>query len=316
MTVEDLVRAKVAEVPAFGPGAEVGPIVRMASLTNQSFKVAVDGQDYVLRIAGQGTEEYIDRDVEEHAARVTAQAGVGAPLVYYDREGGLQVTAFIENGAPMDADVLSDPVALERAADAFRRLHTCGTPFLGRFDNFEKMDAYLDVLRRHDARLPEGYFEAKAEAEAVRQALVAADVTLAPCHNDPLPENLVYTGERVYLVDWEYAGNNDPMWDLADLSVETEFDEQQDAILLEAYCGGAPSKGMAARLVVYKAMAFLLWTLWGLLQEVNRNPAPAYHFASYWDYALDRFARCKAIMGREDFGALLEAIRRGNADRP
>ena len=316
MTVEELVRAKVAEVPAFGPGAEVGTIVRMASLTNQSFKVAIDGRDYIVRIAGQGTEEYIDREVEEHAARVTANAGVGAPLVYYDRNGGLQVTAFIENGAPMDADALSDPDALRRAADAFRRLHTCGTPFLGRFDNFEKMDEYLDVLRRHDARLPEGYVEAKQDAEAVRQALAEADIALTPCHNDPLPENLVYTGERVYLVDWEYAGNNDPMWDLADLSVETDFDERQDAILLEAYCGGAPSPGMAARLVIYKAMAFLLWTLWGLLQEVNENPAPAYDFASYRDYAMDRFTRCKAIMGREDFGALLEAVRLGDADSP
>ena len=314
--MEELVRAKMAQVPMFGPEAEVGRIVRMTSLTNQSFKVSVDGRDYVVRIAGQGTEEYIDREVEEHAAQVAAQFGVGAPLVYYDREGGLQVTEFIENGAPMDADVLSDPQALERAGDAFRRLHTCGTPFLGRFDNFEKMDEYLGVLRRHDAQLPDGYVEAKAEAEAVRQALAEANIALAPCHNDPLPENLVYTGERVYLVDWEYAGNNDPMWDLADLSVETDFDEQQDALLLKGYCDGPPSQGMAARLVIYKAMAFLLWTLWGLLQEVNNNPSPAYDFASYRDYAMDRFTRCKAIMGREDFGALLEAVRRGDVGSP
>ena len=316
MTVEDLVRAKVAEVPMFGPGAEVGRIVRLASMTNQSFKVAIDGRDYVLRIAGQGTEEYIDREADEHAARVTAQIGVGAPLVYYSRERGIQVTAFIENSAPMDAEVLSDPHALRLAADAFRRLHTCGTPFLGRFSNFEKMDEYLDVLRRHDSRLPDGYFETKREAEAVRKALADADVALAPCHNDPAPENLVYTGDRVYILDWEFCGNNDPMWDLADLSVEADFSDRQDAILLEAYCNGPPSKAMEARLVIYKAMAFLLWTLWGVLQEVNENQAPAYHFASYWDYAMDRFTRSKAIMGREDFGALLEAVRGGNAGSP
>ena len=308
--MKDLVRAKVAEVPVFGPKAEVGQIVRMASMTNQSFKVAIDGRDYVLRIAGQGTEEYIDREADEHAARVTAKIGVGAPLVYYDRESGIQVTAFIDNSAPMDAAVLSDPHALKLAADAFRRLHTCGVPFLGHFDNFEKMDEYLSVLRRHDARLPDGYFEAKKEAEAVRQALIEAGIARAPCHNDPAPENLVYTGERVYILDWEFAGNNDPMWDLADLSVETDFSEQQDALLLEAYCAGPPSKAMEARLVIYKAMAFLLWTLWGLLQEVNDNPAPAYHFASYRDYAMDRFSRCRSIMGREDFGTLLETVRR------
>ena len=246
MTVEDLVRAKVAEVPMFGPGAEVGRIVRLASMTNQSFKVAIDGRDYVLRIAGQGTEEYIDREADEHAARVTAQIGVGAPLVYYSRERGIQVTAFIENSAPMDAAVLSDPHALRLAADAFRRLHTCGSPFLGRFSNFEKMDEYLDVLRRHDSRLPDGYFEAKTEAEAVRQALADANVALAPCHNDPAPENLVYTGERVYLVDWEYCrlqrshvGSRRP---LGGDGLQTS---EQDAIMLEAYCGGAPSQGMA-----------------------------------------------------------------------
>ena len=306
--MEDVVRATVADVPAFGPKADIGQIVRLASMTNQSFKVTIDGRNYVLRIAGQGTEEYIDREADEQAARVTAQIGVGAPLVYYDRESGIQVTEFIENSAPMDPEVLRDARAIKLAADAFRRLHTCGTPFLNRFSNFEKMGEYLDVLQRRDARLPNGYFEVKQEAEAVRQAFVKADIALAPCHNDPAPENLVYTGNRVYIVDWEFAGNNDPMWDLADLSVETDFSEEQDSILLEVYCAGPPPEAMAARLVINKAMAFLLWTLWGLLQEVNENPAPAYHFASYWDYAMDRFTRCKAIMGREDFGVLLEAL--------
>lgn len=311
--MEDLVRARLAEVPAFGPKAEIGQIVRMAGMTNQNFKVTIDGRDYVLRIPGQGTEEYIDRKADEQAARVTAAVGVGAPLVHYDQASGMQVTAFIENSTPMDPEIFRDPKAIRLAAAAFRRLHGCGTPFLGRFDNFEKMEEYLTVLRRRDARLPDGYLAAQEEADVVRRALAEADIALAPCHNDPAPENLVYTGDRVYILDWEFAGNNDPMWDLADLSVETEFSEEQDAILLEAYCGGSPSDAMRARMVIYKAMAFLLWTLWGVLQEVNENPAPAYHFASYWDYAMDRFTRCQAIMGRADFERHLDAVRRGSS---
>ena len=69
---------------------------------------------------------------------------------------------------------------------------------------------------------------------------------------------------------------------------------------------GAPSK----------AMAFLPWTPWGVLQEANENQAPAHHVASYWDYAMDRFTRSGAITGREDFGSLLEAVRRGDAGSP
>ena len=127
-----------------------------------------------------------------------------------------------------------------------------------------------------------------------------------PCHCDPLAENFLDTGERMWIVDWEYAGNNDPMWDLGDVSVEAGFGPHQDAALLEAYFGGRPPADQVGRMVMYKAMCDLLWTLWGAIQHANANPVDDFEA-----YANTRFARCQQLMGSAEFGRHLAAVERG-----
>jgi thiamine kinase-like enzyme len=168
------------------------------------------------------------------------------------------------------------------------------------------IDEYLDVLARKEAPLPDGYHDVKREAEAVRKALNARPLPIVPCHCDPLAENFLDTGKQVYVIDWEYAGNNDPMWDLGDVSVEAGFGPEQDEALLRAYFDGAPGANDRGRMVLYKAMCDLLWTLWGIIQHVNQNPAD-----DFWAYAVNRFERCKALMGRADFGTHLGAVAKG-----
>jgi thiamine kinase-like enzyme len=168
------------------------------------------------------------------------------------------------------------------------------------------IDEYLDILTKKDAPLPDGYHDVKREAEAVRQALSARALPIVPCHCDPLAENFLDTGKQIYVIDWEYAGNNDPMWDLGDVSVEAAFGPDQDEALLQAYFDGAPTANDRGRMVLYKAMCDLLWTLWGIIQHVNKNPAD-----DFWGYAVNRFERCKALMGRSDFGVHLSAVARG-----
>src|SRR5438093_1430295 len=82
-------------------------------------------------------------------------------------------------------------------------------------------------------RIPDGLAEGQKEAERVRAALNERPAALRPCHCDPLAENFLDTGTRIFIIDWEYAGNNDPMWDLGDVSVEAGFGPDQDAALLQ-----------------------------------------------------------------------------------
>jgi len=259
----------------------------------------------IVRIPGDGTEAYIDRAVEAHNAQVAADAGVSADVLFADPVGGLMISRAIENIVTMSPALFATRSGSPaRAAKAFKALHTSGKAFQFRFELFSMIDDYLKLLSGKTVKLPEGYHDVVQAAEPVKAALARNPVPLAPCHCDPLCENFLDDGTRMWIVDWEYSGMNDPYWDLGDLSVEGGFDATQDAEMMAAYCGGTPSEAHMARMIVYKAMCDLLWTLWGLIQLADDNPAE-----DFWAYSTGRFARCKALMEHPDFARHLKALK-------
>jgi thiamine kinase-like enzyme len=295
----------IHRISLFG-GKEPDDVERLGGLTNLVYRVGIGGQDYLLRIAGEGTAEYIDRSVEAHNARVAADAGVSAEVLFFDESDGLMLAGYIPHAATMNAERFKDLGACRRAAKAFRQMHDCGRDFRTVFDVFEKMDEYLALLATLKAPVPDGYEDVKREADAVRKALAVHPARLAPCHCDPLAENFLDTAERMWIVDWEYSGNNDPMWDLGDLSVEAEFGPEQEEAMMHAYFDGPPPAAQLGRMVLYKAMCDLLWTLWGVIQHANGNPAE-----DFWAYAETRFERCRKLMARADFPGHVDAVARG-----
>ena len=305
-------RAALDRVPLFGSSAVLSSAaesaVRLAGLTNVNWLVADHkGARYVVRLPGTGTSQYIDRRAEEVAARSAADAGVNADVVFFDPSDGLMLTRFVDGAATMDAArFASDHSAVARAGEVFRRLHTTARPFAADFTLFPMIDEYKALLADKGATLPDGYEVVQDSAGAVRAALEAHPVPLVASHCDPLCENFLDTGERMYLIDYEYAGNNDPMWDLGDLSVEGAFTAEQDDVLLRAYFGGAPPADQVGRMVAYKALCDLLWTLWGVIQHVNGNPAD-----DFWAYAVGRFERCQALMSSPAFADHIATIGTG-----
>ncbi len=280
---------------------------RLGGLTNHNYHLQLGDDQYVLRIAGAGTAEYIDRTVEAHNARVAARAGVNAEVVFFDPADGLMLTRFLDRCLTMSPQAFAErPGAPARVAQVLKRMHQWPEPFQFRFELFTMIDDYLAVLKRLGATLPDGYHEAVHEADAVRAALASRPAPLAPCHCDPLAENFLDDGDRMWLVDWEYSGMNDPLWDVGDISVEAGFSEDQDRELLQVYCGGRVPAATHGRMVIYKAMCDLLWTLWGLIQHANSNPAD-----DFWRYSVTRFERCTALMGRDGFGRHLAAVAAG-----
>lgn len=280
-----------------------GSITRLGGMTNLVYRVG----DWCLRVAGKGTEEYIDRGNESVASQEAARVGVGPDILHVDPATGLMVSRFIDGATTMSPDAFkSISGAPGRAGKAFRRLHDSGAVFPVRFELFAMIDDYLAILSTKDVTLPEGYHAGLQEAETVRKALAAHPLPIVACHCDPLCENFLDTGERMWIVDWEYSGMNDPMWDLGDLSVEAEFDAAQEEAMIRAYFGGEPKPTERGRIVIYKAMCDLLWTLWGLIQLANDNPA-----ADFRAYADGRFARCRALMADPVFAASVAAVAKG-----
>ena len=293
----DLARDVIASIPALrGAGAPE----RLGGLTNLVFRVG----DRCLRIPGKGTEEFIDRANEAVAAREAAKAGVSPEVIHMDAATGVMVTRFVEGAVTMSPEAFrTRQGAPARAGAVFRRLHDSGAVFPFRFELFAMIDDYLGILATKDVALPEGYHDVVRDAGAVRAALAARSLPLAPCHCDPLCENFLDTGKAMWIVDWEYSGMNDPMWDLGDLSVEAGFDGDQEEEMLRAYFGAQPAARDRGRMVIYKAMCDLLWTLWGLIQLANGNPADDFRA-----YADGRFARCRRLMADPAFAAHLAAV--------
>ena len=280
---------------------------RLGGLTNLVFFVNLHGEQYVLRIPGKGTEEYINRKNESHAAREAAKAKVSPDVVHFDEMTGVMVTRYVDHGVTMSPENFKTRAgAPKRAGEAFKKLHSSGAKFNFRFELFAMIDDYLRILATKDITLPDGYAEVVKEAEAVRSALNAHPLPLVACHCDPLCENFLDTGKRMWIVDWEYSGMNDPLWDLGDLAVEGQFTGDQEEEMIAAYFGGEPAAAERGRFVIYKAMCDLLWTLWGLIQHANKNPVD-----DFWAYSTNRFARCKALMATPDFEKHVAAVRKG-----
>ena len=279
----------------------------LGSLTNMSYKVTFDGATYALRLAGHDTWEYIDRMAEEHNTRISAAAGIGAGVLYFDARSGTMVSRFIE-GTAMQATVLRwDAGSLARVARTLRDVHDLGRDFRFRFDVFGMIARYRDLLYELRQPMPEGYASVERGMEATRRALEASPVPLVPCHNDPWPNNFIDTDGRVYLIDWEFSGMNDPSWDLADLSVECGLGPEQDRVMMETYWPGDAPAEAYSRLELYKAMSDLLWSLWGLIQHANDNPLD-----NFFIYAQERFEYCRERMDALEFGRHLQIVRTGS----
>lgn len=302
----ELERSLLSQIPEFDTlDAQALDVQRLGGLTNKVYRISDGAKTWLLRVPGEGTDEYIDRNVEEHNARVAAEVGVSAAVYYFDKDTGLMLADYLDGCETMSTDNFSKRAGSPaRAGLVMNKLHNSGQKFQFRFELFSMIEEYLKTLEGLDVDLPDGYHDVVKDARPIQIALEKYPANLAPCHCDPLAENFLDNGERMWMVDWEYSGMNDPLWDLGDLSVEAEFSDEQDMEMLNAYYDGNVTAANHGRMVIYKAMADLLWTLWGLIQHGNNNPAD-----DFWAYATGRFNRCQRLMSEESFARHLAAIR-------
>ncbi len=276
---------------------------RMGGTTNRVFMIKGPSGSHVLRIPGKGTEVYINRRAEAVAARAAARAGVSPKVLMFEADGVMLIEA-IEDARTMTPMAFgADPGAVGRAGEALRQLHDSGETFDFRFELFSMIDDYLKVLAAKNATVPDGYHDVLASARTVQAALQAHPLPLSPCHCDPLSENFLDTGKKMWIIDWEYSGMNDPLWDVGDLAVEAELSPDNEKVLIERYFGRLPTPSESGRIIIYKAMCDLLWTLWGLIQFADDNPAE-----DFWAYAKRRFGRCRALMNTAEFSAGVAAV--------
>jgi thiamine kinase-like enzyme len=269
-TEEESARRRLAEIPGIARDAAArAPFLRLPGLTNRVYRVDLPGGRFALRIPGDRSSAIVDRRTEEANARAAALAGVAPEVIHFGADG-VMLTRFVD-GKPLTPEKIVAPGALTRVGAALRRLHDSGAAFAGRFQPFGTSDRYRAVLLSHGVSLSARQQEILGEAEAVRAALAAHPVAEKPCHCDPTGRNLIDTGKRVWLVDWEYSGLNDPAWDLAYCAIQAGLPPDSEAELLSTYFDRPPTDAEVARVKVMKAPVELMSALWALIQESSGN---------------------------------------------
>lgn len=251
------------------PGGRGGwAISAMPSYTNRTYRIERDGAGFILRLPGQGTERYIDRAGEIANARAAAGLGIAPTVVFADAASGVMVTRFIEGAQPLSPQRLKEKADLISTVDLLHRLHDSGSAFKGLMRLYPKIDEYLAL-----APAPE-LLPLRHAVEPLRPILEPGWGPPHPCHIDPAPQNFITAGSARYLVDWEYAAMCEPVWDLAGLSIEGEFDKDQDAAMLARYFGAAEPRWLS-RLHLYRLVLRLLAASWWGVQRADATGAPA-----------------------------------------
>jgi thiamine kinase-like enzyme len=267
-------------------------------LTNTNYLVDAEGDRYVVRIPGASTELLaVDRENERHNAAAASTTGVSPRIVEVLEDLDVMVIEYIE-GVTMSSERLRAPEMAPRIASSLGRLHA-GPRFRQDFDMFRLIEFYLDVCAGRDVRIPEGFEAHRADVAAIERALAARPLPTVPCHNDLLAENYIDDGEQLWIVDFEYSGNNDPTFELGDTAQECGFDPDLRAALCEAYFGEA-TPALLARMELQAVMADVGWTLWAAIQA--RISSIDFDF---WGWAEERWGRALGVFTGEEFGGLL-----------
>jgi len=240
-------------------------------LTNHNVRVtttdAGEPLDVVVRCSQSDASLLgIDRDAEADNTAAAAEAGVGPRVVEYRPDLGMLAIGFL-SGVALENAAFADPGVLARAADACRRLHA-GPRFTGDFDMFERQAAYLSIVKERGFDLPPTYDDHADAWASVRRALAADPRPTVPCNNDLLAANFIDTGTTVWLIDYEYSGNNDACFELGNTTTECDFTPEQTEAYTEAYFV-TPSRADFARVRLQALCSQYGWSLWGFIQAAT-----------------------------------------------
>jgi thiamine kinase-like enzyme len=270
-------------------------------LTNVNLKVTCDGQVVVVRVAQPGNELLaIDRDHEHRNSVAAAEAGVGAPVVEYLPGAGLMVVGYID-GRPFTDDDLRHGGHLGRVAASCKQLHQ-GPRFVNDFDMFDVQRGYLEVVERHGFRLPDRYRELLPRMEEIRRAFAVHREPTVPCNNDLLAGNFIDDGTKLWLIDYEYSGNNEATFELGNIWSEAGLTLDQLDELMEAY-DGTLLRHRVARARLWGLMSKYGWTLWASIQD----GVSSFDF-DFWAWGMEKYERALAEFDGPDFERLLADV--------
>lgn len=267
-------------------------------LTNTNVRVTTAGHDVVVRISSADSSLLaIDREAEYRNSMAAAASGAAPAVVEYRPDDHLLVVDYVDavTFSPEDLRISAN---LPRVAEVVQTLHE-GPRFVSDFDMFDIQQFYLSTVQSKGFRLPDRYLDFQPQVDQLHKALDAAPLHTVPCNNDLLAANFLDDGERLWVIDFEYAGNNDPCFELGNIWSESNLSlDQLDELITSYYGREQPSLVARARLL--GLMSKYGWTLWASIQDATSELD-----FDFWEWGMEKYVRAVDEFDGTEFDKLL-----------
>lgn len=278
-------------------------------ITNHNYVLTVTGRPdlpwggkYVMRIPGQGSDLFIDREVEHKNALAAAKAGVSPPVLHSLEPEMCTVVPFIEAQTMHPEDLAGHRDRLEKVVDAVRQYHD-KAEFVNEIYVFDMIREYLEMARRVDAPFPDDIEWMITLGDRIEEAMKRDRPQSVACHCDLLSENfMLEESGKMWVIDWEYGGKTDPYFDLGDFCVEHPLSADEERFIITRYCGTFDDS-CYARMMLHKIVADLWWSIWAMIQ-VRQSKLDF----DFYDYGMNRVRRLHENAANPAFPSWLETV--------
>lgn len=268
------------------PGHDVSKaeITQIGGMSNKNFRINFEGNSYVLRVPGNGSEGMVERANEEFNALEACKMGVNPKIRYFNAESGIKLADFVTNAETLTAATIQRHDNMKKIAKIYQIIHHAHIRLKNEFNIFHEIEKYDSLIRQADAEMYNGWETVRPKVMALENYLNELGVELCPCHNDALYENFIKAMDgTIYLIDWEYSGMNDPMADFAALFLEADFTKENQDYILEKYYDGNIPENTFRKILCYMILWDCLWAQWTVIKEAKGD--------DFGTYGIDRYNR-------------------------
>ena len=261
-------------------------IIQIGGMSNKNFRVNFEGKSYVLRVPGNGSEGMVERANEEFNAIAGCRMGVNPEIRYFNAQTGIKLADFVENAETLNSATIKRHDNLKKIADIYHKIHDTHVRLKNEFNLFQEIEKYDLLLKKCQGQMYEGWDTFKSQVVVLEDRLNTMGVEICPCHNDAVPENFIKAEDgKIYLIDWEYSGMNDPMADFAALFLESNFSEEEQDYFLRQYYGESRPDTINEHILCYQILWDALWAQWTVIKESCGD--------DFGSYGLDRYNRAR-----------------------
>ena len=256
-------------------GCDVDISILSGGITNKLYRVQSEKGDCTVRVYGDKTDLFIDRENEAHTIQEMAKIGVGSKLVKFIPERGVTIVDFIDDAIVLTNDHFMDKTLHARIVEPVRKIHTSGVTLKRIFNPLLEVMKMSAILKQLKVEYPEFDITGTIQRLIKLSSIInIPESEYTACHNDLLADNFILIEEEathkyespMYLIDWEYGGMAPKYYDIADMFQEILVPRDVEKNIVKEYCSGEKIDRTLFYIDLFKPFPDIYWLLWSLIQ--------------------------------------------------